>query len=108
MSIKITGNISVRDSLKEYVLSEMDSKLSKFCSDPGRIEVLFKKESDDFKVEILYQCGRKDFFVNSKTQDIYGSFNDALTHLKTQLSKHHDKHVSGGCSKGRCERKFAA
>lgn len=89
-------HFSIGDSLKEYIESALDEASSKYCRHSPSAEVHLTKEehNNSYECKIIVKDGSGQHHVfkgESSSDDVYTSFEEALSKVVVQLSKQKSK-----------------
>ena len=93
MQIQVTGrHVSVTADVREHIDTKI-GKLPRFYDRIHEVDVILDHELDQFTVEIIVRCGRKQtFVVRESGSDTFGLIDSIVEKLSRQLTKHKEKH----------------
>ncbi|MEQ9115291.1 MAG: ribosome-associated translation inhibitor RaiA [Rickettsiales bacterium] len=98
MKVTITGHhTDTGNALRTYVEEHL-SKVSKFFDAEIEPKVIFEKEHNSFKAEILIKDQKgnhAEFIASDEHEDIHGAFELALQKITHQIRKYHEKVKKG-------------
>lgn len=94
MIVNINSNFSLGMHLPEYVKEKVNKEVLKYFDTTINANVFFSKDGSFFKTNIVVNDGSKRGIViksTAESDDIYNSFDLALTRITKQLRKHKGK-----------------
>ena len=93
MRVSVTGrHVRVTESMDHYAREKVD-KLPKYYDRIQSIEVLFDQGSAENKVEIIVETDHRNTFVASESgEDMYATMDMVVDKMKSQLTRHKEKH----------------
>lgn len=95
MQVKISGvNLNIGSSLEEYIQSNLTTKVEKYFDRSISATVRIAKDAYLYKTSITVNEGVKCGIVinsNASSNDIYSSFDQALSKIAAQLRKYSSK-----------------
>lgn len=97
MIVNINSNFSLGINLPDYVKDKINNEILKFFDTTINANVFFSKSGNFFQTNIVVNDGSKrGILIKSRAEsdDIYNSFDLALTKVVKQLRKHKNKMIS--------------
>ena len=94
MIVNINSNFSLGIHLPDYVKEKVNKEILKYFDTTINANVFFSKDGSFFKTNIVVNDGSKRGIViksTAESDDIYNSFDLALTRITKQLRKHKGK-----------------
>ncbi|XVN40546.1 MAG: ribosome-associated translation inhibitor RaiA [Rickettsia endosymbiont of Argas persicus] len=95
MNISVSGqHISIGNNLQEYSKERAAHIINKYFSDIINVDIHFSKEGTNFKCDIIVKYGSGKHNIvksNDSCNDIYVSFDKAMSKLEKQLRKYKSK-----------------
>ena len=94
MLVNINSNFSLGIHLPDYIKEKVNKDISKYFETAINTDVFFSKSGNNFKTNIVVNDGSKRGVImkaSAESDDIYNSFDLALTKVIKQLRKHKDK-----------------
>ena len=94
MIVNINSNFSLGMHLPEYVKEKVNKEVLKYFDTTINTNVFFSKDGSFFKTNIVVNDGSKRGIIiksTAESDDIYNSFDLALTRITKQLRKHKGK-----------------
>lgn len=97
MQLKITGqHIHVTDTLKEHIRNKLTKIIGHF-EKVIDVHVILKVEKERHIAEAKVHIANRDFFARVEGTDMYGSIEQMMGKLDSQILKHKQKkRLSGG------------
>lgn len=92
MKVIVTGrNLVITDAIKDQVEKKL-SKFDKFFRSDVEAQATFSTQKDDHIVELMIPFKNGTIFrAESRTEDMYGSIDEAIDKISKQLKKHKSK-----------------
>lgn len=94
MIVNINSNFSLGIHLPDYVKEKVNKEILKYFDTTINANVFFSKDGNFFKTNIVVNDGSKRGIIiksTAESDDIYNSFDLALTRITKQLRKHKGK-----------------
>ena len=93
MQVQVTGrHVDVTADVREHIDAKI-AKLPRFYDRIHEIDVILDHEMDQFTVEIIVRCGRKQTFVVQESgPDTFALIDVVVEKVGRQLTKHKEKH----------------
>lgn len=95
MQIQVTGvNFNIGDSLRHYIEEGLESKVKKYFEKSIEAKVRIAKDAYLYKTNITVNEGVKCGIIirgNASDNEVYSSFDQALSKIGRQLQKYNDK-----------------
>jgi len=94
MQTEITiRHMELSDNIKNYAIQEVE-KLTQYWDRIVDAQIIFDKEGDDYMVEIVSRVPGKTLTVNTATDDVIKSVDDAVNKMRRRLKKYKGKLIN--------------